>query len=214
MKRRNQLLVVELLGCILIFSVISIGGMRLFDVGLDQTDTLGSPTLEDQVRVIIPSTITSYDLVELDPLALRREVDAGQFITIPFGETQFELKLVYNNMLSANYQPENTAAGTYRGKVVGDPNSWVRLSLREGVISGIVHTQEGDYWIVPVSRYGEIGILNLFITYQTNDLDFSSPIRCLLNVTPSFSISTYISLGPLNVWCFILSQSLLNGTPK
>lgn len=101
------------------------------------TPSVSKPlTPREQVAASIPPEITAYDLVELDPLALRAEVEAGNPITLPFGDQQFELKLVFNDLLSSEYRaevpPEVANVGTYRGKVVGDPDSWVRLSLRTG----------------------------------------------------------------------------------
>ena len=167
MERTKNVIYTQILVGILIFTAFLIPKVHL--------------TLAQRAASVIPTNIRAYNLVELDGAALRAEVELGQTITLPLDNRQFEVQLVPNNLLAAEYaaqlEPTLQDTGTFKGTVVGDPYSIVRLSLREGLVRGYILTGSGDwYFIEPVRHYGdptELGVpWNLHFTYKTTDVEF------------------------------------------
>ncbi|MFZ2070193.1 MAG: hypothetical protein WAV32_01045 [Halobacteriota archaeon] len=140
---------------------------------------------DDTARAKVPSTIKVYSLVELNPTEILERINAGKSVNISFCGKPFELKLVLNNMRSADYKAyikdengvheiEPPEPATYKGEVVGDLNSTVRLTITPDWVSGSVSCDKGWYWIEPLNGYkkAEAGTNITHYTYKTTDTEF------------------------------------------
>ena len=140
---------------------------------------------DDTATVEVPSTIKVYSLVEINPAEIKESINAGKSVNISFSGEQFELKLVLNNMRSADYKAyikdddgvheiEPPEPATYKGKVVGDLNSTVRLTITQNWVRGYVSSDKGWYFIEPLNGYKktESGDNITHFTYKTTDTEF------------------------------------------
>lgn len=116
-----------------------------------------------------PSTVLYYEAVEpvlSTSSALVQSAEATQenleISLTAYGRT-FTLELKPNPLFSedaANIwttgwteQTEAPTIALYKGVVKGEPESWVRVSLREGVLEGMIWTQDDIYFLEPGARF-------------------------------------------------------------
>jgi|LGVF01.1.fsa_nt_gb hypothetical protein len=142
---------------------------------------------DDTARAKVPSCIKVYSLVELNTTEILERINTGESVNISFGVEPFELKLVLNNIRSPDckafvkdedgiHEIELPEPATYKGKVVGEPDSWVRATITpDGGVHGSVHCDTGWYWIEPLNgwyRSSEAGANITHYTYKTTDTEF------------------------------------------
>ena len=130
-------------------------------------------------------------MVELDSRVELANVKAGRGMILPVGGRQLALSVVENDLRSADYKlvfktltgdieiprPENT---TYKGRVIGDNFSNIRLALDGKKIEGIIITQSSEYYIEPANVYSQAAAANEFIIYEAKDLINGKEIFCPL----------------------------------
>lgn len=139
----------------------------------------------DTATVEVPSNIKLYSLGEINPAEIKESINAGKSVNISFSGEQFELKLVLNNMRSADYKAyikdgdgvheiEPPEPATYKGEVVGDLNSTVRLTITQDWVRGYVSSDKGWYFVEPLNGYKktEAGDNITHFTYKTTDTEF------------------------------------------
>ena len=62
----------------------------------------------------------------------------------------------------------------FRGRVEGDPDSWVRLTLRGGALAGVVTTSDEMYFLEPAARFFGAGAASETLAYRLSDVDTSA----------------------------------------
>src|SRR5262245_43627954 len=62
----------------------------------------------------------------------------------------------------------------FRGRVEGDPDSWVRLTLRGGALAGVVTTADEMYFLEPAARFFGAGAARETLAYRLSDVDTSA----------------------------------------
>jgi Metallo-peptidase family M12 len=152
--------------------------------------TLGSAQQDNSLTLNIPQNIKKYDIKNIDPGEMRKKVKQGMPIEIDFGPDEKGGRRVYNILLEPNDlltpdakiiiedggkqvelpRPEVT---TYKGKIVGKQPSSVRMSITQDWLSGYVISDEGWYFIEPLSRYNQKAEKTKYFTYKTSDVDIN-----------------------------------------
>src|SRR3990172_11055980 len=133
-------------------------------LGLGQTaearDTRFRPEVAPAIRYFEP-----FDGFAASTSLLRRGDRATRQLTVTFRTlgTEFTLDLEPNELFTPN--DRNVWVGSevrqqrvqrnvlYKGTVRGQPNSWVRVRVRNGVMDGMIWTSKETYFIEPGSRF-------------------------------------------------------------
>ncbi|MGH7963080.1 MAG: M12 family metallo-peptidase, partial [Candidatus Binatia bacterium] len=79
-----------------------------------------------------------------------------------FGK-QFDLQLEPNNLFAPDAkniwidnETKTVEASTplfYQGEIAGEPNSWIRISMQDGVMDGMIRSKEETYFVEPGERF-------------------------------------------------------------
>jgi len=132
-----------------------------------------------------------YNLVRLDSQLQRANARGGRGLTLPVGGRQLALSIVENDLRSADYKlvfktadgdvevprPENT---TFKGQVIGDKSSIVRLALDGKKVEGVIITGNNEYYIEPAGTYSALAGSDEFIIYEARDVINKKELFCPL----------------------------------
>jgi hypothetical protein len=94
---------------------------------------------------------------------------------------QFDLDIEASNLMTrahrtvwigGNREDEDVPVDfLYRGRVRGEPESWVRLSIRNGRVDGMIWTPTETYFIQPEARLLNDPTTNQMVVYRMSDVD-------------------------------------------
>ncbi len=156
--------------CVLFFSVLAFG----------QDGNLPSD---------LSNSFKKFNVIRLDNQAALQRIEAGSLLTISTAEKTFELNLMLNDLRSARYRAEDTSASgvhtlekgettTYRGKVAGETDSEVRLTIDDTKIEGYFESKGERFFIEPAQKYSRFAGKEDFIVYQEKDLLNPEGLTC------------------------------------
>src|SRR5688500_6869144 len=105
-----------------------------------------------------------------------------------------------NEMLAADYQAENvTAAGvvpverpnvnTYRGRIVGEVQSEVRVTIDPNSVEGFFEVGSSRYFIEPAKRYSDAAANRDAVVYQEKDVRSGTSFYCASDMPASISVA-------------------------
>ena len=133
----------------------------------------------------VPRSIRSYDAVSgvvPEPVSpAKRRLGGGQQLRVAFEALgkQFDLELEPNDLFTPGAQDvwvgrENKRQTVrrdllFKGRVTGDPGSWVRISLYAGALDGIIKTSDEMYFVEPLSRFEPSADADDMIIYRLSD---------------------------------------------
>jgi len=120
---------------------------------------------DPEVRSALDALLYDYTAFELPTEILDRQVREEGRVRIHLGNQIFDLRLEPNDLRGESYREVlMTAAGeielaprpltTFRGTVVGDPDSIVRLTVLPSQLDGYIKTEEEWIFLDPLSNYG------------------------------------------------------------
>lgn len=66
---------------------------------------------------------------------------------------------------------EAPTAAFYRGRLLGEPDSWVRFTLRDGAWEGMISTPNEVYFVEPSQRFVADAAADEMIAYRLSDID-------------------------------------------
>lgn len=136
----------------------------------------------------IPRGIRHFEPVvdfELQPHPRRSRALRAGFAAF---RRHFELELEPNRLIAPDAKviwigdetlvEEPPSLPLYKGRLAGEPQSWVRFSLRDGDLEGLIWTPEEIYFVQP-RRQLEAGATSGSIIYRLSDTDPSEdPVTC------------------------------------
>ena len=106
-----------------------------------------------------------------------RQIENQDVLSISTSEKTFQLSLTPRDLRSPRYRAENAtimgaqtiesgAVTTYKGKVSGDENSQVRLTIEDSKIEGFFTTGDEKYYIEPAQRFSPLAAAEDFVVYR------------------------------------------------
>jgi hypothetical protein len=112
----------------------------------------------------LDNVFTAYELLDLDLQSVTKQGEAPRRLSLRLGGITRELALVPHDLRAPSYRSVVTTdegvfeepAGpvtTYRGTVVGEPGSDVRLLIQDTMVVGYIRTPADWLFIEPASRY-------------------------------------------------------------
>jgi hypothetical protein len=142
----------------------------------------------------LDATFRDYDLINIDPKTAAAAVREGKSLKINAEDEVYEINLRPRNLLAPNYRAEETAANgalvalaaprlqTFRGNVVGDHASKVRLTISDNKIEGIIWTDNRKFYLEPASHFAaDVADSRDFVLYEPQNLLNRSEIKCDLD---------------------------------
>src|SRR5262245_45937064 len=114
-------------------------------------------------------TVAGVNTMDVSFYTLGREFDLKLEMHAPFAPGA-KVRWVDD----AGVVEEAPPAGVFfRGRVEGDPHSWVRLTLRDGALGGVVSTDDELYFLEPASRFFGAEAAGETLAYRLSDTDTS-----------------------------------------
>jgi len=156
--------------CCLFFSVLTFG----------QTGELQSD---------LNKSFKKFNLVRLNQQEILKKTESRQALTIPAAEKNFELILTPRDIRARNYRAEDTSANgvramekspitTFKGKIVSEVDSEVRLTIEAGKIEGYFFSADDKFYIEPARKFSRKASTKDFVIYQEKDLINSDGFAC------------------------------------
>lgn len=136
----------------------------------------------------LTKSFKQVQLVQIDQTALR-QAENSKTLSITTANKTFELNLIPRDLRSPRYKSEETTANglkslekgkvaTFKGRVGGEENSDVRLSISGAKIEGYFAVGGERFYIEPAGKYSEFAGAEDFIIYQSGDLSANIDLYC------------------------------------
>jgi hypothetical protein len=137
----------------------------------------------------LENSFIKYDLVRLDNQAARRSAENGQIISFRAAGKTFELALTPRDLRAARYKAEDTgimgahqieksAVTTFKGKIAGEADSEVRLTIDGEKIEGFFDSNGERFFIEPALKYSQVAAADDSVVYRADDLLKAREIFC------------------------------------
>ena len=135
----------------------------------------------DKLRVDLKSSFKKFDLVKLNKQKAREQVETIQRLSIATSNKNFELNLIPNDLRASGYKAQNTAENgiqtlekgevtTFKGKVAGEADSDVRMTVSGAAIEGYVQVNGEKFFVEPAQKYSKFAGAEDVVVYSAEDL--------------------------------------------
>jgi hypothetical protein len=132
------------------------------------------------LRNDLQSSFTKFDIVRIDLGAELRSSGESKTLTLQSAGKNFELRVAPNDLRSARYRAEDTnmigvrtldapPVNTYKGKIVGESDSEVRLTIDGVRVEGFFENAGGRLFIEPASKYSHSAEEGDSVIYRAED---------------------------------------------
>ena len=137
----------------------------------------------------LQNSFKNFDIVRLNADSAMRQAQASRTISVSISAQNYELSLAPRDLRSSRYLAEDTTAvgvrqlektplTTYKGKVLGETNSEVRLTIDDEGIEGYFQADAERYFIEPAKRYSEFASTDEFVVYRAEDVLRDTSVYC------------------------------------
>src|SRR5688572_24349124 len=151
----------------------------------------------DAVRNDLKDSFKKFDLIRINNKNAQRQVGSKRELSIQTSTKNFQFSLTPRDLRSPRYRTEDTTAlgtrilersevTTFKGKVIGDDLSEVRLTIDGNKIEGYFVSEGRRHFIVPAKRHSEFAGKDDFIVYQEGDLLENEPFSCHSDISEKF----------------------------
>ena len=135
----------------------------------------------------IANSLRSFDVVNINASGENRSM------SFSVDGRSVKLNLVPHDLRSSSYKAQNRVANgensikrtlstTFKGKVAGDADSDVRLSINETKIEGYYRTQGERYFIEQANKHSVFARANEYVIYRAQDVIAGSTFHCGLTL--------------------------------
>ncbi len=130
-----------------------------------------------------------FKVIRLNNQTMLEKAEAGSSITIPTTGKNYQLNLTPRDLRVPQYYAEDTSAAgvrrleksdvtTFKGKVAGENNSEVRLTIDGTKIEGYFFTDSDKFFIEAAKNYAASADAKDFVVYRAEDLLQSKSFTC------------------------------------
>ncbi len=143
------------------------------------------------LRNDLETSFKKFNVARLDAKVVLQRAQFRQSIVIPTVTGDYELNVMPHDLRTANYRAEETnadgsfateksAVTTFKGKISGEKQSEVRLTLDGSKIEGYFVKGNGErYFIESASHYSKLAQSNDFVVFAPKDSLKDNGIECL-----------------------------------
>ncbi|MFL6260013.1 MAG: DUF4082 domain-containing protein [Thermoanaerobaculia bacterium] len=142
-----------------------------------------------QVQKRLDGLLYRWETYELDLPALARQARNTGRVTLHSGGRVFDLELELNNLRAPGYkrvrqtsrgpvEEKPTPVATFKGYVVGDPDSIVRLLIQPDLFQGYIHTADEWIFIDPLRKYARSSAPTEIVLFDNDDVRPEAAALC------------------------------------
>jgi hypothetical protein len=129
----------------------------------------------------LTKTFKRYDLLRMDAESVQQAANSGQRVRIRAYGRDFEFDLESFDLRAPNYRAIETNsngsyempredAKTYRGKLIDDPRSEVRLTIDSKTFDGLIYTGNTKYFVTKARQFSKNARADDLVFYTEGDL--------------------------------------------
>ena len=146
----------------------------------------------------LSSQLRNYTLVTLDPAAAREQAGQNRVLNFHVGSRDYTLQMEPNDLRSPRYRAEETSpegvravpfpgVTTYKGIVMGDASSRVRLLIDGSRVEGYFFTGEDKFYVEPASHFSNLARSEELVIYKAEDMLHPADFKCDLHIDQKMS---------------------------
>ncbi len=161
----------------------------LFVILLTLASFLTASAQSDALRNDLGNSFKNVSVVRFSMRDAVRRAKASQPISFSTSNKNFELSLTPHDLRAARYIAEDTTANgtrrlektpvtTYKGKIVGETDSEVRLTIDDSRIEGYFQAGAERYFIESAQKYSTLAAADEFVVYQAEDVLRDKSFTC------------------------------------
>jgi hypothetical protein len=143
----------------------------------------------DALKNDLGNSFRNVSVVRLNTRDAARQAQASRNISIATSNKTFELSVTPRDLRAARYFAEDTTAvgvrrlektpvTTYKGKIVGEAQSEVRLTIDDSGVEGYFLEGAERYFIEPAKNYSKLASADEFIVYKAEDVLKDTSFSC------------------------------------
>ena len=143
------------------------------------------------LQIDLKDSFSKFKLIRIDTQTARQKIQFRQSLTVPTADKNYELNLTPRDLRTRNYRAEETSADgtrplagsettTFKGTIVGETESQVRLTIAAGKIEGYFLTRDEKFYIEPAGNYSRFAAAEDLIVYREKDLLRTETFSCAL----------------------------------
>jgi len=150
--------------------------------------------LADENRIMdlhrsLEQSLNFYDLRNLDGASWAKAINRGETIEVDLLGQLVEIELQQHNLRAPNFRAVEVAEGgveipianpvsTYRGSVLGFPESEVRLIVTDRMITGTIKIEGEVYFFQPASKFNAKMGSDITVVYRDTDVQDQAKAFC------------------------------------
>jgi hypothetical protein len=134
-----------------------------------------------KLRTDLNESFKKFDLIKLNSQKTLGQVQTIRSLSIPTAAGKFELNLVPNDLRAAGYRAQDTSekgvqtlqkgeVTTFKGKVAGEADSDVRMTISDMAIEGYVEVAGERFFVEPAQKYSRLAAPDDVVVYREADL--------------------------------------------
>ncbi len=161
----------------------------LFVILLILAAFLTTSAQSDALKNDLGNSFKNVSVVNLNTRDAIRQAKASQTISISTSNKNFELSVTPRDLRSPRYFAEDTTengvrkldktpATTYKGKILGETDSEVRLTMDDSGIEGYFSAGAERFFIEPAKKYSGLATADEFVVYRAEDVLRDTGFNC------------------------------------
>lgn len=161
----------------------------LFVILLTLVSFLSASAQSDALKNDLGNSFKNVSVIRLNTRNAIRQAKANQTLSISTSNKTFELSLTPRDLRASRYFAEDTTAvgtrrlekasvTTYKGKIVGETNSEVRLTMDDSGIEGYFMADRERYFIESAKKYSDFASADEFVVYRAEDVLREKNFNC------------------------------------
>ncbi|MEP6903399.1 MAG: FG-GAP-like repeat-containing protein [Actinomycetota bacterium] len=161
----------------------------LFVILLILTTFLTVSAQSEALKNDLVNSFKNVNVVRLDTRSTLRQAIASQTLSIPTSNKTFELSVTPHDLRASSYTAEDTTENgvrklektpvtTYKGKIVGETESEVRLTIDNSGIEGYFSAGAERFFIEPAKHYSDLATADDFVVYRAEDVLKDKSFTC------------------------------------
>ena len=166
----------------------------LFVIILSLVTILSVSAQSDALKNDLGNSFKSANVVRLNIREAIRQAKTSQIISFLTANRTFELSLTPHDLRSSRYIAEDVTANgtrrlekapvtTYKGKIVGETDSEVRLTMDDSGIEGYFSAGAERYFIESAKKYSDLAGVGEFVVYRAEDVIRDKSFSCPQDLT-------------------------------
>ena len=148
----------------------------------------------DKLQTDLNGSFKKFDLVKLNKQKTRKQIETIKRFSIATSDRKFELNLVPNDLRASGYKAEDSAENgiqtiergevtTFKGKVEGEADSDVRITVSGAAIEGYVQVKGEKFFVEPAQKYSKFADAEDVVVYSAENLLEDKSFTCDTELT-------------------------------